>query len=331
MKRLVNDGYEVVEEMLEGYAAANGKYVKIDEEHPRVIVSKVMSEEPRVRIIVGGGAGHEPLFLGYVGKNFADAAVVGNINTSPAPDACYRSVKAVDSGKGSLFLYGNYAGDVMNFDMGAEMALDEDGIRVETVVVTDDVYSSKNKKDRRGVAGDVPVFKVAGSAAAKGYDLDAVKAVTERANDNTYSMGVALSSSTLPVTGKAIFEMAEDEMEVGMGIHGEPGIERSKIKPADEVVDEIMDHILADSGIAKGDKVYVLVNGLGGLPVMDQYVCYRRVNQILNEKGIEIHKAEVGNYATSMDMIGMSVTLLKLDNEIEELLDTPCDTPYYKI
>ncbi|MGO3605023.1 dihydroxyacetone kinase, N-terminal domain [Enterococcus malodoratus] len=331
MKRLVNDGYEVVEEMLEGYAAANGKYVKIDEEHPRVIVSKVMSEEPRVRIIVGGGAGHEPLFLGYVGKDFADAAVVGNINTSPAPDACYRSVKAVDSGKGSLFLYGNYAGDVMNFDMGAEMALDEDGIRVETVVVTDDVYSSKNKKDRRGVAGDVPVFKVAGSAAAKGYDLDAVKAVTERANDNTYSMGVALSSSTLPVTGKAIFEMAEDEMEVGMGIHGEPGIERSKIKPADEVVDEIMDHILADSGIAKGDKVYVLVNGLGGLPVMDQYVCYRRVNQILNEKGIEIHKAEVGNYATSMDMIGMSVTLLKLDNEIEELLDTPCDTPYYKI
>ncbi|MGP5431763.1 dihydroxyacetone kinase subunit DhaK [Enterococcus malodoratus] len=331
MKRLVNDGYEVVEEMLEGYAAANGKYVKIDEEHPRVIVSKVMSEEPRVRIIVGGGAGHEPLFLGYVGKDFADAAVVGNINTSPAPDACYRSVKAVDSGKGSLFLYGNYAGDVMNFDMGAEMALDEDGIRVETVVVTDDVYSSKNKKDRRGVAGDVPVFKVAGSAAAKGYDLDAVKAVTERANDNTYSMGVALSSSTLPVTGKAIFEMAEDEMEVGMGIHGEPGIERSKIKPADEVVDEIMDHILADSGIAKGDKVYVLVNGLGGLPVMDQYVCYRRVNQVLNEKGIEIHKAEVGNYATSMDMIGMSVTLLKLDNEIEELLDTPCDTPYYKI
>lgn len=155
--------------------------------------------------------------------------------------------------------------------------------------------------------------------------------MTERANDNTYSMGVALSSSTLPVTGKAIFEMAEDEMEVGMGIHGEPGIERSKIKPADEVVDEIMDHILADSGIAKGDKVYVLVNGLGGLPVMDQYVCYRRVNQILNEKGIEIHKAEVGNYATSMDMIGMSVTLLKLDNEIEELLDTPCDTPYYKI
>ena len=331
MKRLVNDGYEVVEEMLEGYAAANGKYVKIDEEHPRVIVSKVMSEEPRVRIIVGGGAGHEPLFLGYVGKDFADAAVVGNINTSPAPDACYRSVKAVDTGKGSLFLYGNYAGDVMNFDMGAEMALDEDGIRVETVVVTNDVYSSKNKKDRRGVAGDVPVFKVAGSAAAKGYDLDAVKAVTERANDNTYSMGVALSSSTLPVTGKAIFEMAEDEMEVGMGIHGEPGIERSKIKPADEVVDEIMDHILTDSGIAKGDKVYVLVNGLGGLPVMDQYVCYRRVNQILNEKGIEIHKAEVGNYATSMDMIGMSVTLLKLDNEIEELLDTPCDTPYYKI
>lgn len=331
MKRLVNDGYDVVEEMLEGYVEANKKYVKLDEENPRVVVSKVMSEEPRVRVIVGGGSGHEPLFLGYVGVDFADAAVVGNINTSPAPDACYRAVKAIDSGKGCLYLYGNYAGDVMNFDMGAEMAMEEDGIRVETVKTTDDVYSAKDKKDRRGVAGDVPVFKVAGSAAAKGYDLDKVKELTEKANDNTYSMGVALSSSTLPVTGKPIFDIGPDEMEIGMGIHGEPGIERSKIAPADEVITEIMSHILEDSKIAEGDEVYVMVNGLGGLPVMDQYICYRKVAEILKEKGVQTHRVEVGNYATSMDMIGMSVTLIKLDEEIKELLDYPCDTPYYKL
>lgn len=330
MKRLINDGYNVVEEMLEGYAAAHKNYVQVDLEN-RVVVSELMSEEPRVRIIVGGGSGHEPMFLGYVGKDFADAAVVGNINTSPAPDACYAAVKAVDSGKGCLYLYGNYAGDVMNFDMGAEMALEEDGIRVETVTVTDDIFSSKDKAERRGVAGDLPVFKAAGSAAAKGYDLDKVKALTQKTNDNTYSLGVALSSSTLPVTGQPIFHMDEGDMEIGMGLHGEPGIERRKIEKADKVIEEIIDHLLEDSKIAAGDEVYVLVNGLGALPLLDQYICYRRVDQILEEKGVKVHRTDVGNYATSMDMFGMSVTLVKLDEEIKELLDTPCDTPYYKI
>ncbi|MGX6962664.1 dihydroxyacetone kinase subunit DhaK [Vagococcus xieshaowenii] len=330
MKRLVNDGYQVVEEMLEGYVLANNKYAYLDDENQRVVLSKQMSAEPRVRVIVGGGSGHEPLFLGYVGKDFADAAVVGNINTSPAPDACLRSVQAVDSGKGCIFLYGNYAGDVMNFDMAVEMAAEE-GIRVETVLVTDDVCSAKERENRRGIAGDVPVFKVAGSAAAKGYDLDKVTALTQKANDSTYSMGVALSSSTLPVTGKDIFFMEDGDMEIGMGIHGEPGLERRKIDPADKVVDEIMENILADAKLEQNDEVYVLLNGLGGLPVMDQYICYRRVHQILEEKGIKIHRTDVGNYATSMDMIGMSVTLLKLDDEIKELLDAPCDTPYYKL
>ncbi|MEG1502713.1 MAG: dihydroxyacetone kinase subunit DhaK [Enterococcus sp.] len=330
MKRLINDGYEVVEEMLVGYAAANKNYVELDLEN-RLVVSKMISEEPKVRIIVGGGSGHEPMFLGYVGKDFADAAVVGNINTSPAPDACYAAVKAVDSGKGCLYLYGNYAGDVMNFDMGAEMALEEDGIKVETVTTTDDVYSAKEKKDRRGVAGDLPVFKVAGSAAAKGYDLDKVKEVTEKANNNTYSLGVALSSSTLPVTGEAIFKMEDGDMEIGMGLHGEPGIERRPVEKADTIIDEIMDIILKDSQLESGDEVYVLLNGLGALPLLDQYICYRRVDQVLNEKGIKINRTDVGNFATSMDMVGMSVTLVKLDEEIKELLDAPCNTPYYKI
>lgn len=330
MKRLINDGYEVVEEMLVGYAAANKNYVELDLEN-RLVVSKMISEEPKVRIIVGGGSGHEPMFLGYVGKDFADAAVVGNINTSPAPDACYAAVKAVDSGKGCLYLYGNYAGDVMNFDMGAERALEEDGIKVETVTTTDDVYSAKEKKDRRGVAGDLPVFKVAGSAAAKGYDLDKVKEVTEKANNNTYSLGVALSSSTLPVTGEAIFKMEDGDMEIGMGLHGEPGIERRPVEKADTIIDEIMDIILKDSQLESGDEVYVLLNGLGALPLLDQYICYRRVDQVLNEKGIKINRTDVGNFATSMDMVGMSVTLVKLDEEIKELLDAPCNTPYYKI
>jgi dihydroxyacetone kinase-like protein len=329
MRRLVNDGYEVVEEMLAGYCEAHADYVTFAE-NKRVLVSKKMSKEPKVRVIIGGGSGHEPLFIGYVGENFADASVVGNVNTSPAPDACYDAVKAVDSGKGCLFMYGNYAGDVMNFDMGAEMAA-EDGIRVETVLITDDVYSSDTIADRRGVAGDVPVFKIASAAAAKGYELDQVKAIAEKANQNTYSMGVALSSSTLPVTGKAIFEMAEGEMEVGMGIHGEPGIERTSLEPADKVVDQLLQYILADAQAQAGEEYHVMVNGLGGLPVMDLYVCYRRVAEVLKEKGIHIHRPLVGNYATSMDMVGMSITVVRLDDELKELLDMPCDTPYMKL
>jgi len=330
MRRLINDGYDVVEEMLEGYTEAHSDYVSLANNDNRVVVSNVMSEESRVRIILGGGSGHEPLFLGYVGRDFADAAVVGNVNTSPSPEPCYNAVKAVDSGKGCLYLYGNYAGDVMNFDMGAEMAA-EDGIRVETVTVKDDIYSSDNFEDRRGVAGDLFVFKAAASAAAKGLDLDEVKRIAEKTNRNTFSMGVALSSATLPVTGNPIFNMEEGEMEIGMGIHGEPGIERIPLKSADDVVDEILIHILEEANLTKGDEVQVLVNGLGGLPLMDQYICYRKVNRVLSDKGIKIYAPLVGNYATSMDMIGMSVTLVKLDQELKDLLGAPCDTPYLKI
>ena len=239
IKRLYNDGYDIVEEMLEGYVKAHDKDVKFSETHERVIVRKELSKEPKVGIVIGGGSGHEPLFLGYVGEGFADAAVVGNINTSPAPDACLDSVQQVDQGKGVLFLYGNYQGDVLNFDMAAEMAEDED-IRVETVTITDDVYSDEVVENRRGVAGDILVMKAAAAAADAGLDLDGVKAVAEKVNANTYSLGVALSSSTLPVTGKEIFELEDGYMEIGMGIHGEPGIRRDKIEPADKVVEELV-------------------------------------------------------------------------------------------
>lgn len=329
MRRLLNDGYEAVEEMLAGYCLAHSEHVYLLENDQRVVVSRHLSQEPRVRIIVGGGSGHEPLFLGYVGKDFADAAVIGNVITSPSPEPCYQAVKAVDSGRGCLYLYGNYAGDVMNFDMGAELAA-EDGIQVETVLVTDDVYSAKEVSERRGVAGDIIVFKVASGAAAQGYDLAKVKALAEKANSRTYSMGVALSSSTLPVTGEVIFEMADGEMEVGMGIHGEPGIERTALATADEVVEQLLSHILAEAKLAEGAEIHVLVNGLGGLPLMDQYISYRRVVEILEEEGFEIASSQVGNYATSMDMIGLSITIVDLDEEIKDLLAAPCDTPYWR-
>ncbi|GMG62087.1 dihydroxyacetone kinase subunit DhaK2 [Tetragenococcus halophilus] len=329
MKRIVNDGYDVVEEMLEGYELAHKDTVHLLDNDKRVLVKNKLSDTPKVGVIVGGGTGHEPLFLGYVGEGFADASVMGNVNTSPSPEPCYNSVKAVDQGKGCIFLYGNYQGDVLNFDMAAEMAADDD-IRVETVISTDDVASSTEKTDRRGIAGDVPTFKVAGAAAEKGYDLDEVVRVTQKSNDNTYSMGVSLSSSTLPVTGEAIFHMEEGDMEVGMGIHGEPGMGVSKIKSADEIVNELMENILEDSKITDDDNVLVLVNGLGALPLMDQYICYRRVNQILKEKNVNIKISWVGDYSTSMDMVGMSVTLVKLDDELYELLSAPCDTPYMK-
>ncbi|TDT50348.1 dihydroxyacetone kinase subunit DhaK [Fonticella tunisiensis] len=327
MRRLINDPYNIVEEMLEGFCKAHNKHVKLLENDGRVVVSKKAPVKDKVGIIIGGGSGHEPLFLGYVGEGFADAAVIGNINTSPSPEPCYNAVKAVDAGKGCLYMYGNYAGDVMNFDMGAEMAAAE-GIRVETVLVTDDVYSSTEIKNRRGVAGDFYVFKVAAAKAALGYDLDAVKSAAEKANANTRSMGVAMSSSTLPITGKTIFELEDGDMEVGMGIHGEPGVRRTKIEPADKVVDEILGYILPDLPFNEGDEVSVLVNGLGATPLMDLHVAYRRVAQVLEEKKIKIYNSFVGNYATSMDMAGMSITLMKLDDELKELLDYPCDAPY---
>lgn len=333
MKRLINDPYDVVEEMLEGYVVAHKDYVTLDqasEAQGRVVVSKTAKQKDKVGVIIGGGSGHEPLFLGYVGKGFADAAVIGNINTSPSPDPCYASVKAVDTGKGCIYLYGNYAGDVMNFDMGAEKADEEDDIRVETVLVTDDVISSETIEDRRGIAGDFFVFKAAGAKAEMGGDLEEVVAAAKKCNDVTRTMGVAMSSATLPSKGGPIFEMEDGDMEIGMGIHGEPGVRRGKIEPADRVVDQIMEPILADLPYVKGDEVYVLVNSLGATPILDLHICFRRVAQILEEKGITIYKSLVGSFASSMDMAGMSVTLVKLDAEMKELLDYPCDTPYFR-
>lgn len=329
MRRLINDGYDVVEEMLGGYTKAHSDYVRLDPNDNRVIISNMMSDEPRVRIIFGGGTGHEPLFMGYVGKNGADAAVVGNVNTSPSPEPILNAAKAIDSGKGCLYLFGNYSGDILNFEMGIELVKDE-GIAADYVAIKDDIASSDNYDRRRGVAGDILVFKAAAAAAAKGLSLEEVKKVAEKANRNTFSMGVALSSSTLPVTGKPTFHMEPGDMEIGMGLHGEPGIERKPLVSANEVVDEMIEHIFSRTDLAKGDEVCVLVNGLGGLPLMDQYICFNRISQVLENRGLSVEKAMVGNYATSMDMVGMSITLMRMDEELSEYINYRINTPYLR-
>ncbi|NLA77934.1 MAG: dihydroxyacetone kinase subunit DhaK [Erysipelothrix sp.] len=328
MRRLVNDPYEIVEEMLEGYVRAFPDKVKLLEHDGRVVVGTHAPKKDKVGVIVGGGSGHEPLFLGYVGEGFADAAVIGNINTSPSPEPCYNSVKAVDAGKGCIYLYGNYAGDVMNFDIGAEMAA-EDGIRVETVLVTDDVISSENVEDRRGIAGDFFVFKTAAAAADDGLDLDGVVEIARKTNANCATMGVALGAADHPNTGKPMFEMDLGDMEVGMGIHGEPGVRRGKTEPADDVVQEILDVIIPELKLAEGDEVCVLVNSLGATPLMDLLVAYRKVAEVLDEKGVKVHKNFIGSYASTMNMPGMSVTLQKVDDELKRYIDWPTDAPYF--
>lgn len=329
MRRLINDGQNVVNEWIEGYTSAFNEYVEQDPDNPGVILGKHIADK-HVKIIIGGGSGHEPLFPGYIGKNLADASVAGNINTSPSPQAVYEAIKKVDTGEGVLMLYGNYSGDCMNFDMAAEMAEDE-GHKVDSLPITDDVFSAKNVSDRRGVAGDLIVIKAAAAAAAQGKNLAEVKAAAEMANRQTHSMGMALSSETNPLTGKEVFTMEEGDMEIGMGIHGEPGIKREKLKSADEVVSEMTDYILADMKTDENTQVYVILNGLGGLPLMDQFICYRKLAQILQENKIKVYHALVGNYATSMDMIGMSITLAQLTPELQELLDFPCDAPYWRV
>lgn len=329
MRRLINDGQDVVKEWTEGYTSAFKDYVEIDPDNPNVILGKHLADK-RVKIIIGGGSGHEPLFPGYIGKNLADASVAGNVNTSPSPQAVYEAIQKVDTGEGVLLLYGNYSGDCMNFDMAAEMAEDENH-KVKSLPITDDVFSSDNFEERRGVAGDLIVIKAAAAAAAQNKTLDEVLEVAKNANKNTHSMGMALSSETNPLTGKEIFEMNDGDMEIGMGIHGEPGIRREKLKPADEVVEEMMGYILNDIDLDENSEIVVILNGLGGLPMMDQFICYRKVSQILDEKNISVHRSLVGNYATSMDMIGMSITIAKLNNDLKEQLDLSCDAPFLKI
>lgn len=330
MKKLLNNPTNVVEEMIDGYLKAHPTYVRRLEENDRAVVTTRKTLDNKVGILIGGGSGHEPGFLGYVGDGMADGVAIGNIFASPPPAPILEVTKAINKGAGVVYLYGNYAGDVMNFGMAAELA-EMEGIEVEMALTTDDVASApkEEKEKRRGIAGEFFVFKTAGAAADKGYDLKNVARVARKTNENTRSMGVGLTPCSLPQTGKPSFEIGDDEMELGLGHHGEPGIKKAPLDTADNVADELLDHIFADMPLNAGDDVAVLVNGLGSTPRMELYIMFRRVEQRLKEKGINIYRSYVGDYITSLEMGGCSITLTKLDDELKTFIDHPVDCPMF--
>ena len=329
-KKIINDPYKVVDEMVEGIVLAHYDILKFANNNKRAVVRKDAPIKDKVGILIGGGSGHEPAFVGYVGKGLADGAAIGNVFASPSPDPVVEATKAISGGKGVVYMYGNYAGDIMNFDMAAELCAAEN-IPVKTVLVTDDIASAPidNKKDRRGVAGDFYVFKIAGAAADKGLDINEVYRLAEKANDNTLSMGVALGPCSLPHTLEPSFILEDNEMEIGLGIHGEAGVRKGEIKSADEITTELMNIILKE--LNNASKVSVLVNGLGSTPLMELYIMFKKVKEILDKNKIEIHSSFVGEYVTSLEMNGASITLLKLDEELQPLLENPAHCSMFSI
>ena len=326
MKKIINVPEEVVQDMLQGITAAHPQYVK-QVEGTSVLVRAVKPEN-KVALVSGGGSGHEPAHGGFVGKGMLDGAVAGAVFTSPTPDQVYEAVKAVDTGKGVLLIIKNYTGDVMNFEMAAEMA-QADGIQVEKVIVNDDVAveNSTWTIGRRGIAGTILVHKLTGAKAEAGADLAEVKRIAEKTIANVRSFGIALSSCTVPAAGKPSFTLADNEVEVGMGIHGEPGTHRETLRTADETATYLVDKILQDMPVKAGEEVAVLINGLGGTPAMELYIVNKKVSEILKDQGIKAVKTYVGNYMTSLEMAGFSISLLKLDSELKELLLATADTP----
>ena len=329
MKKFVNDPNVVVEEMVEGYVMANKDVRALQE--ARVVARQDAPVKGKVGIVTGGGSGHKPAFIGYVGKGMCDAVAVGEIFTSPPAHAFYHAFKAADGGRGVACLYGNYAGDVMNVDMAVDMA-EDDGIAVKQVIANDDVPSAPKGKeaDRRGVAGEILMWKIGGAKAEKGGTLEEVTASAQKAINNTRSMGVGLSPCIIPAVGKPNFTLGENEMEVDIGHHGEPGIEKMDIRPADEVAQMMMDIVLPDLPMQSGDELCLLISGLGSTPLMELYILYRKVGKILEDKNISIYRAYVGDYFTSLEMAGVTVTLMKLDAELKELLDMPADAVHFK-
>lgn len=324
-KKLINAPENIIAEMIEGMVGAHPDLLRIEGDTGRAVVAVDGPRDGKVGIVVGGGSGHEPAFAGYVGRGLADAAAVGNVFASPSPVHIADAARAADGGAGVLMLYGNYTGDVLNFTMAAE-ELTAGGMAVRHVAVADDVASAPidRRGERRGIAGDFFVFKIAGAAADLGEPLARVEALARAANEATRSMGVALGACSLPQTGRPNFTIGEEDMEIGMGLHGEPGIRRQKLAPADEVTDELMDMLVNELTLSGGNRVAVLVNGLGSTTYIELYLIFRRVKQRLDALGVVIHASWVGEYATSLEMAGASITLMKLDATLQSLLDHPC-------
>jgi dihydroxyacetone kinase-like protein len=329
VKKLLNDPNKAAQEAVQGLALAYPQYLR----QLKGLQAVVRRDAPlvgKVTVLTGGGSGHEPMFLGYVGRGMADASVAGNIFASPPPMPIYETAKAAHGGVGVLFLYGNYSGDVLNFDMAAEMLMAE-GISVMTVRTADDIASAplESRQERRGIAGDLFVIKTASARAAEGATLVEVAAVAEKANLNTRTIGVALSSCIIPASGRPIFEIGDDEIEVGMGVHGEPGVSRQRVTAADQLSTDMLQRLLGDLKPHVGDEVAVLVNGLGATPQSELLVMYRAIHPLLQKAGLEVCRSYVGNYVTSLDMAGCSITLIQLDSELKRLLLAPAESPAF--
>lgn len=328
-KKILNkDVSNVVEESLAGYLMAYRRYYKKIGEYNAFMYRG--HRKDKVALVIGGGSGHEPLFTGFCGAGLADAVACGNVCASPNPELITEAAKAVDQGKGVLFIYGNYAGDNLNFDMAEEMCRDS-GIRTAHVREWDDFASAPLERitDRRGIAGDVYTIKIAGAACDAGLSLEEVVRIAEKARDNTNTIGLATSPGTLPGNEKPTFEIADDEMEFGMGLHGEPGIERTKMMPCSDMVERMYSELKAEMGLKEGDEVAVLVNGLGSTPLLELNLVYYELHKRMHKDGLKVFDSEIKVYCTCMEMGGFSITLLKMDDELKKYYEAPCYSPYY--
>lgn len=330
MQKIINDPSLVVDQMLEGFVKANSDLVSTTE-NERVLKYKNAPVKGKVGVVTGGGSGHKPAFVGYIGRNMVDAVAVGELFSSPPAQMFYDAIREADAGAGVAILYGNYAGDNMNVAMAIEQA-EDDGIVVGKVVANDDVPSapSSDRSRRRGVAGEILMWKVGGAKAAMGGSLEEVLAVAQKAIDNTRSMGVGLSPCILPEVGHPNFTIEPGTMEIGIGHHGEPGIEVAPLESAEQIARRMCDVILPDLPFKSGDEVVVLVSGLGSTPLMEQYILYGEVEKILESNGIKVHKSLVGNYFTSLEMAGATLSVMRLDDELKECFDYEADAVSFK-
>ena len=329
MKKIINDPSNFVEESIDGLIKSHPDIYSIAKDNNRV-VTRAKKSSNKVGIVTGGGSGHLPVFTGYIGKGFLDACAVGSVFASPSVDQMFSAIKNANNGNGVLCIIGNYGGDVMNFEMACEMA-EAEGIKTKKVIVADDIASAKisEKEKRRGIAGMIFVFKIAGAIAETGVSLDDVFKTATEANNNIRTLGVAMSPCILPEAGKPTFQIGDDEIEIGMGIHGEPGIKREKLKPANDLVDDLYKRIIEDSGIKSNDHIAIMINSLGATPLEELYIISKRINENLLNSKIKNIKTFVGRYATSMEMAGMSITTFKLNDNLKKYLFENSECPFW--
>jgi dihydroxyacetone kinase-like protein len=331
MKKIINSPERFVDEVIEGILLAHPLALASASPDNRAVVRRGAPFAGKVGIVTGGGSGHLPVFLGYVGEGLCTGVAIGNVFSSPSSEQILAATKAVSGGAGVLYLYGNYGGDVFNFDLAADLA-DLDDIEIATVIVTDDVVSAAKERaeDRRGVAGMVFAYKIAGAAAERGDSLAEVTRLAAKANDRVRSMGVGLSPTILPAAGEPTFTLEDGEMEIGIGIHGEPGVHRGPLETADQITDRLLGAVLSDLDLPRGGSVALMINGMGATPAEELYVMFRRAMQVLDKAGISVHRPYIGEYATSLEMAGASITVLALDTELTDLLDAPASSPFFE-